>query len=202
MYPICQSWPLITLLQIIFEVYLKSLTSDSVSPGISTRYRSTNSSKVWRIGYPARRILTSVIYQSYQYIHIPLHYILPMLTQLFIMVHTMCNYHELSISSPDSLHHTSISQLPGAELSVKCHSLFELIRFDTSNKEGLTLAECVHQGIQGTFELKTKSWRLLTSLLGLQQQQQQRRVQSTSKFMLYLYYPLTSCRLTSYNHTS
>ena len=69
-----------------------------------------------------------------------------------------------TVFSPDGLHHASISQLPCAEFTIKAHRFLELVGFDAANKERLTSAEGGHQSIQGTLELKTESWRLLTSL--------------------------------------
>ena len=66
--------------------------------------------------------------------------------------------------SPDGLHHTSISQLPGTEFTVKVHSFLELIRFDATDKKWLAPAKSGHQSIQWTFELEAESWWLLASL--------------------------------------
>ena len=66
--------------------------------------------------------------------------------------------------SPNRLHHASISQLSGAELSVKSQGFFKFIGLDTANKERLTSTESVHQRVQGTLELETQGGRLFTSL--------------------------------------
>ena len=73
------------------------------------------------------------------------------------------------MDSPDGFHHASVSQLSGAKFSVKGERLLELVGFDTPHKEGLALAQCRHEGVQGALELETKSWRFLTSLCCLKQ---------------------------------
>ena len=56
-WPSCQSSLSSASLQIFILPALQSSIWDGFIPGASIRYRSTNSLKVCRIGYPARRIL-------------------------------------------------------------------------------------------------------------------------------------------------
>ena len=49
---------------------------------------------------------------------------------------------------PDGFHHSRVAELSGAKLTVKGESFLELVGLDAPHKEGLALAEGVHQSIQ------------------------------------------------------
>ena len=56
-------------------------------------------------------------------------------------------------TNPNRLHHASVAQLSGTKFTVKGQRLLELVWFDATNEERLTLAESFHQGIERSLEL-------------------------------------------------
>ena len=81
---------------------------------------------------------------------------------------------------PDGFHHASISQLSGAELTVKGQGLLELVGFDAPDEERLAQAQRPHEGLQGLAELDAESGRLLASLSRLKWQEQNEAIKHST----------------------
>ena len=68
---------------------------------------------------------------------------------------------------PNGFHHSRVAELSGAQLTIKGEGFLEVIGLDAPHKEGLALAEGVHERVQRLPELGTESGRLLPCLLSL-----------------------------------
>lgn len=190
-------------------VFVFTCLYEGFTPGMRTRYRSTNSTKVQRMGYPARRIrIVSIIPE-----------------QRSCLTHS-----SLSKSWEDKItfnystrrrnpnftcflvyrsHHT-LSPVIASQWKCTHHGLLVLIRFDAADEKGLTHAQCAHQQFQRAFELTAQGRGTLSRLRPLntrkhmQKDTRKKKVRNGGKnikrnaanhFLTFLYPSLSFCPL-------